>query len=267
MSPTTFRDPVRLEAHRGRGKKGQPEMIEPTDRATNPESSASSTRNRTPTLVDEGHAIFESWALLEYLDEKYPNPPLMPKDPAGRAHARAMALLGYLYIFQDNRQAVMQIFEWDRWDSKTMPYPPRRPADQVDKSIVGPAEERLMGHYKVLNEELGKNPWATGAMFGNADHRPHDRGRRLPSARGPITEFLNVVKWLDACLARPSVKDHATPLVKAGKAGSAPWRAPRGARDSFTVISIAGIRGPPRSRLRFASPHLARPLLFAVPNA
>jgi glutathione S-transferase len=194
------------------------EMVEPLDRATNPELRKFNPLNRTPTLVDEGgHAIFESWALLEYLDEKYPNPPLMPKDPAGRAHARAMAMLGYLYIFQDNRQAVLQIFEWDKWDPKTMPYPPRRPADQVDKSVVGPAEERLMGHYRILNDELGKNPWATGPMFGNADIVLMTAASAYRLRGGPITEFPNVVKWLDACMARASVKDNATPLIKAGK--------------------------------------------------
>jgi glutathione S-transferase len=172
--------------------------------------------NRTPTLVEDGRAVYESWAVLEYLDEKYPSPPLMPKSPADRAHARAMAMLGYLYIFQDNRAAVMQIFDWDKWE-KPMAYPPRRPADKVDKSILGPAEERLMGHYRILDAELASRAWATGDAFGNADIvlATGAAGYRLRGA--PITEFPHVAKWLDACLARPSMKNNATPLVKAGK--------------------------------------------------
>ena len=82
---------------------------------------------------------------------------------------------------------------------------------------VGPAEERLMGHYRMLNEELGKSPWATGPMFGNADIVLMTAAAGYHLRGGPITEFPNVVKWLDACLARPSVRDNATPLVKAGK--------------------------------------------------
>lgn len=45
-----------------------------------------------PTLVDgEGAPLVQSLAILEYLDEKYPEPPLLPKDLRARAHARAVA--------------------------------------------------------------------------------------------------------------------------------------------------------------------------------
>jgi maleylacetoacetate isomerase len=46
-----------------------------------------------PTLIDDDAAppLVQSLAILEYLDEKYPNPPLLPKDLRARAHARAIA--------------------------------------------------------------------------------------------------------------------------------------------------------------------------------
>jgi maleylacetoacetate isomerase len=45
-----------------------------------------------PTLIDgEGQPLVQSLAILEYLDEKYPKPPLLPRDLHGRAHARAIA--------------------------------------------------------------------------------------------------------------------------------------------------------------------------------
>ena len=45
-----------------------------------------------PALVDgEGAALFESLAIIEYLDETHPNPPLLPKDPKARARARGIA--------------------------------------------------------------------------------------------------------------------------------------------------------------------------------
>jgi maleylacetoacetate isomerase len=45
-----------------------------------------------PALVDgEGPAMFESLAIVEYLDETHPNPPLLPKDPKGRARVRGLA--------------------------------------------------------------------------------------------------------------------------------------------------------------------------------
>jgi maleylacetoacetate isomerase len=45
-----------------------------------------------PALIDgDGPALFESLAIIEYLDETHPNPPLLPKDPRGRARVRGLA--------------------------------------------------------------------------------------------------------------------------------------------------------------------------------
>jgi maleylacetoacetate isomerase len=45
-----------------------------------------------PTLIDgEGQPLVQSLAILEYLDEKYPDPPLLPMELRARAHARAVA--------------------------------------------------------------------------------------------------------------------------------------------------------------------------------
>jgi len=45
-----------------------------------------------PALIeDDGTVLFESLAILEYLDETHPNPPLLPNDAKGRARVRAIA--------------------------------------------------------------------------------------------------------------------------------------------------------------------------------
>jgi maleylacetoacetate isomerase len=45
-----------------------------------------------PALIDgEGPALFESLAIIEYLDETRPHPPLLPKDARGRARVRGLA--------------------------------------------------------------------------------------------------------------------------------------------------------------------------------
>jgi maleylacetoacetate isomerase len=47
-----------------------------------------------PALVEDGQApITQSLAILEYLEERYPEPPLLPRDPRGRARVRSLALL------------------------------------------------------------------------------------------------------------------------------------------------------------------------------
>ena len=44
-----------------------------------------------PTLVDGGHALGQSLAIIEYLDETHPQPPLLPPDALGRARVRSLA--------------------------------------------------------------------------------------------------------------------------------------------------------------------------------
>lgn len=45
-----------------------------------------------PALVHDGHVIAQSLAIMEYLDELRPDPPLLPGDAAGRARVRQIAL-------------------------------------------------------------------------------------------------------------------------------------------------------------------------------
>ena len=46
-----------------------------------------------PTLEVDGVMIYQSSAIIEYLDEVYPDPPLLPKDPKARAYVRAIAAI------------------------------------------------------------------------------------------------------------------------------------------------------------------------------
>src|SRR5688500_10368950 len=42
----------------------------------------------TPTLIDRDLVLYDSRVIMEYLDERFPHPPLMPVDPVSRARAR-----------------------------------------------------------------------------------------------------------------------------------------------------------------------------------
>ncbi len=46
-----------------------------------------------PALVDQGQVITQSIAIIEYLEETHPMPPLLPKDALGRARVRALSLI------------------------------------------------------------------------------------------------------------------------------------------------------------------------------
>src|SRR5215470_20366959 len=57
-----------------------------------PEFQAVNPQKRVPALaLDNGEVLLQSLAMIEYLDEVYPDPPLLPKDPIERARVRAVA--------------------------------------------------------------------------------------------------------------------------------------------------------------------------------
>ena len=44
-------------------------------------------------VIDDGSPLFQSLAIVEYLEETCPEPPLLPKDPLGRARVRGLSLI------------------------------------------------------------------------------------------------------------------------------------------------------------------------------
>ncbi len=64
-----------------------------------------------PALVDGGHTITQSLAIAEYVEEIHPQPPLLPKDPLGRARVRSMALLIACDIHPLNNQRIVKYLE------------------------------------------------------------------------------------------------------------------------------------------------------------
>ncbi|TAJ37375.1 MAG: maleylacetoacetate isomerase [Reyranella sp.] len=59
-----------------------------------PDYAAINPQKLVPALVlDSGEVLTQSLAILEYLEETHPQPPLLPGDPVGRARVRALALI------------------------------------------------------------------------------------------------------------------------------------------------------------------------------
>ncbi len=61
-----------------------------------------------PALVDDGATLTQSLAIVEYLDERHPDPPLLPAAPAERARVRAIALAIACDIHPLNNLRVLQ---------------------------------------------------------------------------------------------------------------------------------------------------------------
>jgi maleylacetoacetate isomerase len=63
----------------------------PKNEQFNESYAAVSATRLVPTLVEGDQAFTQSLAIIEYLDETHPTPPLLPADAAGRARVRALA--------------------------------------------------------------------------------------------------------------------------------------------------------------------------------
>lgn len=96
---------------------------------------------RVPVIEEDAWILPESSVILEYLEERYPEPALLPPDPADRALAR-------VWIF--------------RHDDFTKPYYALRRGEEG-------AAEKFDEQLAKLDDALSRQPWLTGAEYGLAD--------------------------------------------------------------------------------------------------
>ena len=73
-----------------------------------PEYAAVDPQALLPTLVDGERVLSQSLAIIEYLEETRPQPPLLPADPAGRARVRSLSLLVACEIHPLNNLRTLQ---------------------------------------------------------------------------------------------------------------------------------------------------------------
>ena len=133
---------------------------------------------RVPVIEEDTFVLAESAVINEYLDERYPEPALLPADPAARALAR------------------MLIF---RFDELSRPYYALRRGDEG-------ARERLDTQLAKLDALLDAQPFLTGSEFGLADVAYVPWILRARDRMGvELAPFAALAEWLDRLSQRPSI--------------------------------------------------------------
>jgi RNA polymerase-associated protein len=133
---------------------------------------------RVPVLEEDTFVLPESAVIDEYLNERYPDPPLLPADPGERGLARVL-------IF--------------RFDDLSKPYYALRRGEDG-------ARERLEAQFAKLDGLLEAQPFLTGSAFGLADVayvpwilRARDR------MDVDVEPFPALIDWVARLSERPSV--------------------------------------------------------------
>jgi glutathione S-transferase len=153
---------------------------------------AASPRHEVPALIDGDARIFDSTIILEYLEDKFPSPPLLPRDPAARANARMI------------EELCDTLYEAVNWGLSEIRWFKRAEGEQAEKMKATAARQtaELQGW---LTDRLGDAQWFNGASFGWADlsvapyvNRSFHYGFGTP-AGSPLD------KWRDRIRERPSV--------------------------------------------------------------
>lgn len=103
-----------------------------------------------PTIVDDGMVIYESTAIIEYLNDEYPEPPLLPEDSFGRAQARMIEDYCDLHFYK----AIVKCLIKSKFEGK--------PLEDADKAPVAAGLKRL-------EDYLGKQTYMAGNNVTLAD--------------------------------------------------------------------------------------------------
>ncbi len=150
-----------------------------------------------PALIDGGHVLTQSLAILEYLDETHPNPPFLPKDAAGRAHARAIALAIACDIHPLNNLRVLNYL---------------RDQLQVNQAAQDDWYRHWVAEGFAAIERMlhGKGAYCHGDQPGLADICLVPQVFNANRVNTPLAPYPKLMRVFDACMKLPAF-DRAQP--------------------------------------------------------
>ncbi len=173
--------------------------------ATTGRFAQASPRGEVPALIDDGFGVFDSSVILQYIEDRWPEPPLLPPGAADRARVRML-------------EDVMDThFEAITWGLAELRYFGRAPGERAE-AMAAEAGRQLAGWLTWLDRELADRPWFNGPSFGWGDlcvvpflngaagfgHRPSGR----------------LEAWWTRANERPSVAEWARSAAAASFEGS-----------------------------------------------
>ena len=146
---------------------------------------------KVPALADGDTVLYESCVINEYLDEKYPDPPLMPSDFAKRAKVRILIDYGLAHLDGPYQKLRLELM---------------KDAQGQNQEVIASAKNELKKLLERFENEIGEQPYLTGD-FSLVDAALIPRFIRLEGFGVlPDPALPRLGKYLQRMKERPSVK-------------------------------------------------------------
>ena len=153
---------------------------------------AANPRAEVPVLVDGEICIFESTIIMEYIEDRWPDPPLLPSSPEARAAAR---------ITEDVCDTQYEAVNWGFCEVQWF----RRAVGELAETLRAKAARQTVVLQDWLTARLGDGPWFGGTTFGYADAAVAPMvNRSVHYGMGP-PPGSPLAKWHERLRERPSV--------------------------------------------------------------
>jgi len=121
-----------------------------------PEHLARHPHGKVPAIADDGVTVYESTPIVEYLEEKHPEKPLLPRDPAARARVRMEEFEAALYFGDAFREVGQRVFF--------------TPPEQRDQTAIESARAKVRSLLHALEARVkGRGPFLVGETLTRAD--------------------------------------------------------------------------------------------------
>ena len=153
-----------------------------------PEFRAVNPQMRVPALVTpNGDVLIQSLAIIEYLDETHPQPPLLPKNPIGRATARALAQIIACDIHPLNNTGPLRYL--------------KNEMHQEQSAIDAWYHHWILAGFAALETLVRPGPYACGAQVTIADIFLVPQVANARRLKVPLDSFPRIVSIDAACFA------------------------------------------------------------------
>ena len=154
-----------------------------------------------PTLDDSNRRLSQSLAIIEYLDETYPEPPLLPKRPEDRAHVRALAEIVACDIHPINNLRVLRYLTHSLGHDET--------------AIVIWYNHWIAAGFRAMEQLLAADPRTDSFCYGNtpglADVALVPQVVNAERYRLDLTPYPTIARIFENCMSvEPFIAAHPT---------------------------------------------------------